>query len=193
MMNLRFGNAESEHAQSICDLVNLAYRGAQGWTRETHLVAGERSQLAEVQGYLQNPETQLLLAWDKCELVACICVEQKNSTAYLGYFAVHPAYQQRGVGKRVLAYAERFAWEQLTLAELAMQVIAQRKALIAWYQRRGYQLTDQVMPYPVHLPVGVPRQALSLVQLTKSLAHSLPPDVTPMAAPVTKRSNNCFT
>jgi hypothetical protein len=41
-----------------------------------------------------------------------------------------------------------------------MTVIMQRESLIAWYGRRGYQVTGKREPFPYHDPrAGTPRRA----------------------------------
>jgi hypothetical protein len=53
-----------------------------------------------------------------------------------------------------------------------MTVIAQRVELIAWYQRRGYELTGQTRPFPYdNERAGLPRRDdLHFTVLEKSLA-----------------------
>jgi hypothetical protein len=54
---------------------------------------------------------------------------------------------------------------------MQLTVIAQRDALIAWYERRGYQRTGVIKPFPYGAPrVGEPRRLdLRLVELEKPL------------------------
>jgi len=62
--------AKAEQIENICDLVNLAYRGENGWTKETDLVGGDRSNANEVQEYLSNPNAHLLVAVVNGEIVS---------------------------------------------------------------------------------------------------------------------------
>lgn len=72
-------------------------------------------------------------------LVACCeLVTQAEARVYFGMFAVRPALQARGTGRRVLAAAEQLAQLLWAGRVMEMQVIAQREDLIAWYLRRGY-------------------------------------------------------
>ncbi len=89
-------------------------------------------------------------------MIACICIEQKKDSAYLGFFAVHPSVQGQGIGDEVLSQAENFASKNLNLQKYVMVVVSQRTELIAYYERRGYCKTGQVEPYPVNLNVGKP-------------------------------------
>jgi hypothetical protein len=44
-----------------------------------------------------------------------------------------------------------------------------RTELMAYYQRRGYHVTEQQRPYPVDAQVGEPKQALHLIVMRKAL------------------------
>ena len=51
-----------------------------------------------------------------------------------------------------------------------MTVIARRRELIAWYERRGYALTGETRPFPMDDPrFGLPREPLFFVVLRKRL------------------------
>ena len=51
-----------------------------------------------------------------------------------------------------------------------MTVIGQRRELIAWYERRGYELTGETRPFPMNDPrFGLPQEPLSFVVLRKRL------------------------
>jgi GNAT superfamily N-acetyltransferase len=63
-------------------------------------------------------------------------------------FAVDPTQQGGGLGKAVLAEAERLARERWQCRAMRMTVIEQRQELIAWYERRGYLRTAQYEPFP---------------------------------------------
>lgn len=161
--------ATNDQAEEISNLVNLAYRGPLGWTKETHIVTGERSNIAEVQGYLSDPMSYLLVASDNGEIKACICIEENGDCAYIGFFAVHPMCQGVGVGKEILSQAERFAINELKLKKFKMAVVSQRSELISFYERRGYVKTGEIQEYPVHLNVGVPLESgLTIEYLEKN-------------------------
>lgn len=156
-------------AESIKMLINQAYRGQEGWTKETEIVEGERSSLNDVKELIQNPEAHLLVAAINGTLAACVCVEEKENQAYIGTFAVNPALQNQGIGKLVLSLAEKYAANQLGSKKLVMVVISQRKELISFYERRGYRRTGKISEYPVHLNVGIPAvEGLTVEYLEKN-------------------------
>ncbi|CAM5534531.1 hypothetical protein SANTM175S_00943 [Streptomyces antimycoticus] len=61
-------------------------------------------------------------------------------------FAVSPALQGAGLGKTIIAEAERQARETWGVREMHMTVISVREDLIAWYERRGYRRTGETSP-----------------------------------------------
>jgi ribosomal protein S18 acetylase RimI-like enzyme len=63
-------------------------------------------------------------------------------------FAVSPALQGAGLGKTIIAEAERRAREAWDVTEMHMTVISVREDLIAWYERRGYRRTGEMSPFP---------------------------------------------
>ena len=90
--------AELNDAGEINDLLNLAYRGEQGWTNENGLVSGQRSVVDDVEATIKDGSSRFLIYRDETQLVACICLELKGEDLYLGSFAVHPDLQSTGIG-----------------------------------------------------------------------------------------------
>ncbi len=169
-MNIELVAAHERDAEEINRLVNLSYRGEKGWTRETDIVSGERSTLEEIYEYLANPNAYLFIAKSGNQIVSCICVEKKGEDGYIGYFAVHPSCQGKGVGKVVLSKAEAFAKQTLGVSKYVMVVVSQRSELIQYYERRGYRRTGKVLDYPIHLNVGIPKSGdLTLEYLEKNV------------------------
>lgn len=155
-MELTFRPATSEDAPRITELVRLAYRGDEsrgGWTTEADLLADERIDVPRVLAKIADPDGVVLLAFDGTEdaLVACCEVLRRGpARAYFGMFAVWPHLQAAGLGRRVLAEAERLARDEWGADIMEMTVIGQRDELISWYVRRGYTLTGERRPFPYH-------------------------------------------
>jgi ribosomal protein S18 acetylase RimI-like enzyme len=61
---------------------------------------------------------------------------------------VRPDRQAAGIGRRLLAAAEKYAAAELGASYLEMTVIGARAELIAWYERRGYARTGERRPFP---------------------------------------------
>jgi ribosomal protein S18 acetylase RimI-like enzyme len=72
---------------------------------------------------------------------------------------VRPELQGAGLGRVVLAEAERIAREEWGVREMHMTVIHLREDLIAWYERRGYRRTGEMSPFPYDdQRFGIPRR-----------------------------------
>lgn len=156
-------------------LVERAYRGdsaRQGWTHEADLLEGQRTDADELAAILADPQSVLLVMDSADGIVACVHLKQVDEGAvYLGMFAVSPALQGGGIGKRLLAAAEHHAATALRGARIEMTVIRQRAELIAFYERRGYARTGEERPFPLDDPrFGLPQtQELSFIVLAKPL------------------------
>lgn len=149
--------AGQDQAQAIADLVNLTYRGETGWTRETHIIQGDRTNRQEVETAMIIPDAQFIVINQPQNLASCIYIAKENDDAYIGFFSVHPSLQGKGLGKYMLEHAENFALRTLSVHKIVMFVVAQRPELIAFYQRRGYSRTGRIETYPLHLGIGVPK------------------------------------
>jgi ribosomal protein S18 acetylase RimI-like enzyme len=105
-------------------------------------------------------------------LLGCCRIERRGpQRAYFGLFAVSPQQQARGLGRALLAEAERVARTEWASTTMEMTVIAQRPELIAWYQRRGYTVTGEQRPFPYgDERAGLPKRPdLAFVVLEKKL------------------------
>ena len=146
-----FRTATVADVHRIVALIESAYRGDSsrvGWTTEADLLDGQRTDEADVTAAVTGPGSRMIVGEHGDELVACCQVLHRETHAYFGMFAVSPTEQGGGLGKRVLAEAERLAREELGVPAMEMTVIRQRADLIAWYVRRGYSRTGQMKPFP---------------------------------------------
>ena len=159
---LKFRPAGATDVAAVVALVESAYRGdsgRRGWTTESDLLDGHRTDVEAVAALLQQPDDCVLLAEAAGALIASCHVQRQGEWGYFGMFAVDPARQGAGVGKRVLAEAERVVRERWHCRGMRMTVIEQRPELLAWYQRRGYQPTGEYEPFPYgDERFGVPRR-----------------------------------
>ncbi|WP_426688079.1 GNAT family N-acetyltransferase [Rhodanobacter ginsengiterrae] len=157
-----FRRATVADVDAIVALVESAYRGEsgrRGWTTESHLLDGQRTDAADVRSLIERPGSCVLLAETGARLLASCHVEQRDGNGYFGMFAVDPVQQGGGLGKQVLAQAERIAREEWHCGGMRMTVIVQREELIAWYGRRGYRRTGEYQPFPYgDERFGIPRR-----------------------------------
>lgn len=155
-----FRIANHSDAESIAHLVNKAYRpetGAAGWTHESDWVSGDRAGSDQVAEVMSKPDSIILLGLKNSEIVACIHVEKDGGHSHIGMLAVSPKLQGLGVGKQILAYAEKYAHENFDAEKFIMTVLSSRTELMAFYLRRGYQKTGVVQDYPLSAGVGTPK------------------------------------
>ncbi len=170
MSTLRFRTATEADFSALIDLVTSAYRGdasRQGWTTEADLLDGQRIDADMLRADVSRPHNLILLAEDQGRLLACAHIavdtdargDTGEKTAYFGMFSVSPLAQGGGVGKVVLAEAERIARDTLGCARMQMTVIDCREELIAFYERRGYVRTGIKKPFPYGDPhYGLPKR-----------------------------------
>ena len=166
--------AVPDDAPALAALVRRAYRDADagGWTSEGHLLGDERIDAEQVRAKIARPEAVLLTVRADDRLVGCCeVVPAGPGVAYFGLFAVDPAEQAGGIGRRVLSAAEEVARDRFDATRMEMTVIGQREDLIAWYERRGYATTQERRPFPYdELVAGVAyRDDLYFTVLTKDL------------------------
>jgi ribosomal protein S18 acetylase RimI-like enzyme len=139
---------------AIIDLVNAAYRGrgvVESWNIESGIIEGTRLTDSLLREDLatkphahflvhRNPESRVIIGTVWLEPV-------DTDTWYLGLFTVDPALQKQHLGRRLLSAAEDFA-KQRGARLMRMGVLNVRDALIAWYERRGYDRTGKMETYP---------------------------------------------
>lgn len=153
-MPVEFRRAALADVGDVVVLVESAYRGESskaGWTTEADILAGQRIDPEGVRAIIDAPSARLILALDNPagDLVGCCQLENRQGgVAYFGTFAVRPGLQGGGVGKALLAEAERQARDDWGAKTMEMTVIVQRADLIAWYVRRGYEVTHETKPFP---------------------------------------------
>ncbi len=166
--------AQSPDVPAIVEILNNAYRGDKsraGWTTEADLLAGEiRSDEATVLELLLRPGVVFKIFKNEAgRLLGCVCLQEKERGLYLGMFAVAPELQGCGIGKKLLAEADKHA-SALGSPGIFMTVFSVRSELLAWYKRHGYRRTGETRPYEVDPKFGVPTQPLEFLVLEKRLA-----------------------
>jgi ribosomal protein S18 acetylase RimI-like enzyme len=148
---LTFRIAAPGDIEALVALLESAYRGDSsraGWTTEADLLEGQRTDPEGVGAVVTGDGSIMLVVERSGTLVACCQLERRDEAAYFGMFAVRPELQGAGLGKAVLAEAERTVVAEWASREMHMTVIRQREDLIAWYVRRGYTRTGRLTPFP---------------------------------------------
>lgn len=177
MMKLNFRPATLQDAPVLVALINRAYRpeaGQEGWTHESGWITQPRINLEQLQDVLGDPTNHLVvadcLATEKHNrhIVGCALLSGQPPVLQIGLLTVDPDYQAQHIGRRLLDYSEQQGRALFQAQRFEMSVVDTRQELIAYYERRGYQLTGQIKPYPTDQQVGLPRVPLKLVIMQKT-------------------------
>ena len=146
-----FRAATAADIPALVTLVTSAYRGdvsKQGWTTEADMLEGQRIDAEVLRRDIERPRSRILLVERDDALLACAHVAEEDGAGYFGMFSVRPDLQGSGMGKTLLAEAERVAAEEWKLPAMRMTVIDIREELIDFYVRRGYRRTGIKTPFP---------------------------------------------
>ena len=177
MQPLKFRKAELNDVEQLLHLINQAYRQdtARSWTNEAKLVSGSRIDEQQLQQALADQNFHLYVAeidndLSTLSIVACIGLTFNHNEVEIGTFCVDPIFQNTGIGKTILSFAEAQALLiQPNLDVYVMFVLDIRTELLAYYQRRGYRLTEQKISYPLEANVGQPLKQIELQQMLKNI------------------------
>lgn len=156
----------------LTQLVNSSYRGEsskKGWTTEAHILDGIRIDEMAMIKYFQDPYVTILkYVNDEGKIIGCVYLEIKGKQLYLGMLTVSPLLQANGIGRQLLHQAEIVA-KELKCRSIYMTVIKSRKELIAWYERRGYKATGEILPFHEGTRFGVPKEEIQLAVFEKEV------------------------
>ncbi len=140
------------------------------------MLDGIRINEAGIQKLIDDKDSVILVVIEAtaASVLACVHLQKKANSLYLGMLTVEPTLQNSGLGKRLLQAAEKRALEQ-SLDSIFMTVISERQELIAWYVRHGYRDTGKREPFPEGDPnFGLPKKKLEFVVLEKSVKKPKP-------------------
>lgn len=156
----------------LVQLVNSAYRGEngqKGWTHESHLVEGSRTNASSVAELMKEPHSVILKYVDDDGVIGgCIYLQQQDDKLYFGMLSVLPSLQGAGVGKKLMAAATDHA-RQYGCSAIRITVISVRHELIAWYERHGFRRTGESEPFHGGTKFGIQKEPFDLILLEKRL------------------------
>ncbi|KAI1421498.1 acyl-CoA N-acyltransferase [Xylaria sp. FL1777] len=150
--NLDFRLATTEDAVPLEHLINTAFRDDK--TTQVFLTADHRVNVTDVPTLvtkINQPDCAVLAVTDPStgSIVAHGSVRKLDeSRAWFGMLAVDVTCQRQGLGSKVLAWAEAYAYRQWGSHRMEFDVVNTRAELIAWYKARGYQPTGETAPFP---------------------------------------------
>jgi hypothetical protein len=174
MIQLSHRLAVLDDAPAITLLVNSTYRGEgakKSWSSEAHILGGQRTDLEMIQAAIRDRTQVFLLFENQSQIWASVNLKKSHNRAYLGMLAIHNSMQSQGIGKFVLGECENFILKVWKRYEIEIDVISIRSELIAYYERRGYQLTSEERPFPYGQErFGIPlRKDLRFLVMRKAL------------------------
>lgn len=159
---LAFRAATEADIPALVELVTSAYRGdvsRQGWTTEADLLDGQRIEPDVLRQDIARPHSRVLVAERDGRMLACAHVAIDGDAGYFGMFSVRPDLQGGGIGKALLAEAERIVRDEWRCPAMRMTVIDVREELFAFYGRRGYRRTGIKKPFPYgDARFGIPKR-----------------------------------
>ncbi|HET8938972.1 MAG TPA: GNAT family N-acetyltransferase [Polyangiales bacterium] len=172
---LSFRRATASDIDRVREHVQGAYRGEsgrKGWTNESDMLDGQRTDKRELQELISSDNAQLWLVERGQELLGTMVLKREAAgVVHLAMVAVRPDLQAQGIGRALLAKAEQVVVEQGWGSRIEMTVIGQRSELVAWYERRGYRVTEERRDFPYgNTRFGLPmRPDLYFLVLVKDL------------------------
>ena len=171
-MDPNISAASIKDIDKLMSLVNSAYRGEsakKGWTHEADLIQGEmRIDEKSLEKMIMDPNATILKYEEDDQIIGCVYLEKKNTSLYLGLLTVAPDVQAKGIGKKLLKAAEKYALNY-NCNKIEMTVISVRKELIDWYERNGFHQTNQKQPFPDNERFGTPLKQIEFVVMEKKL------------------------
>jgi GNAT superfamily N-acetyltransferase len=147
-------------ADTIAAIVNRAF-SVEGW-----FVDGDRTTPADIDVLLQSPPGVFFVARDGETWVGCVYAEQPSPVrGYIGLLAVLPERHGEGIGPRLMNMAEQYL-AGLGCHAIDITVVNLRTDLFPFYERRGYGVSGDVVPFPRDAKVPC-----HLVRMTKTVAR----------------------
>jgi ribosomal protein S18 acetylase RimI-like enzyme len=163
MTEIALRDAVDADIPALHRLIQSAYRGEAsraGWTTEADLLDGQRTDPDELADILADPGQTLLAAWRGDELVGCVLIADRGKgTGYFGMLSIRPTLQGGGLGRRLVEAAHAALASRFGARRVRISVFPQRDTLIDWYERLGYRLTGETLPFPYgHPRYGLPKR-----------------------------------
>lgn len=139
--------ASDEDVLALTRLINAAF------VVEQVVFDGNRVDDLGVRAYMSSGT--FLVAEDSTGLVGCVYVETHGHRSYLGLLSVQPARQGRGLGRQLVAAAEKLGRESGSHVMDLRVISARGEQLLPFYQRLGYKFV-RTEPFSADLVTKVP-------------------------------------
>ena len=140
--------ATADDVKGIVSLLNVAF------AMERDFVDRDRASAAEIAHYLESGAFFVVDSADGA-LASCMYLEARGDRMYLGMLAVNPAEQGRGLGRQMMAAAERHA-ASLGCGGIDIRIVDRRTELPPFYRSLGFvengtePFEDPLLTKPAH-------------------------------------------
>jgi GNAT superfamily N-acetyltransferase len=149
--------AQNADAEAVAQLINAAF------VVERAAFDGDRTDTQGVREFMKKGT--FLLAEDATGLSGCVYVEIRAERSYLGLLSVSPSSQGTGLGRQLVAAAEKYA-RAAPCHAMDLRIISPRaEALLPFYVRLGYVRTGTA-PLP---PDACPKIPCHYITMAKPL------------------------
>ena len=145
---LAIRTATADDVPRIVALLNAAF------AMERDFIDKDRTSAPEIERYMTTG-TFFVVDGDANTLAACMYLEQRGDRLYLGMLAVNPSRQGGGVGRQMMAAAERRA-ESLGCHAIDIRIVNRRTELPPFYRALGFvdngtePLEEPLLTKPAH-------------------------------------------
>jgi predicted N-acetyltransferase YhbS len=141
-------NAGAADVPGIVALLNAAF------AMERDFIDKDRTSAPEIEQYMTTG-TFFVVDGDANGLASCMYLEQRAERLYLGMLAVNPSQQGRGLGRQMMAAAERYA-ASLGCGAIDIRIVNRRTELPPFYRALGFvdngtePLEEPLLTKPAH-------------------------------------------
>jgi GNAT superfamily N-acetyltransferase len=164
-MNLRF--ATEADSEALIRLINKAFQVESFFKLEDRVNRETLQEYFRKGSFLIYEENREKSGEENRQFLACVFVELKGNSAYLGLLSVDPEHQKKGLGSRMVAAAEEFARES-GAHFMELTIVNLRTELPAIYEKLGYKITG-TEPFPAEqMPISQP---CHFICMKKELGH----------------------
>jgi GNAT superfamily N-acetyltransferase len=139
--------ATAEDSDTLIRLINAAF------IVERPIIDGDRINTEKLNEFLAAGK--FLLLEERSQPIGCVYVELKGDRrGYIGLLAIEPARQKAGLGRKLIAAAEKFLKES-GCESAFLRVVHARAELQPIYERLGYSVSG-IAPIPDSIPMRIP-------------------------------------
>jgi len=145
---LALRTANADDVPRIVALLNAAF------AMEREFIDKDRTSAPEIERFMTTG-TFFVVDGDGNNLASCMYLEQRGERLYLGMLAVNPSQQGRGLGRQMMAAAERHA-ASLGCSAIDIRIVNRRTELPPFYRGLGFvdngtePLEEPLLTKPAH-------------------------------------------